>query len=132
MMKLNRSALAQALDTFTDAQLSDSDAEELLVRLDGSKDLLCHILLETDFFSNYPDIKNVILGLSGPVYRSLLSSPNKAALNARMIRELRQELYEKQKQWAAKVIQLKDIENEIIGVKGKISALDSKPYSLPD
>ena len=122
MIKIDRNDLAQALDTFTDAQFSDEELEKLHVQLSGPKDLLCHILLKTDFLSKYPEVSNILRGLSGPVSRSLLNSPDKATLSAKIVRTLRQELYEKQKLWAGKAQELNVIEWEIIQIRDKISA----------
>ncbi|WP_207461083.1 hypothetical protein [Azospirillum sp. SYSU D00513] len=123
MMSLDRNALVQALDTFADAKPSDGEVDLLLRHLGGSKDILCHVLLETDFLSRYPEVAKILRGLSGPVSRSVLTSPDKAVLSARMTRTLLQELHDKQKRWASKAQELTELEAEISQLKVKIGAL---------
>ncbi len=122
-MKMERDALAQALEVFADVQPSDAEVGNLLTHVDDSKDLLCHILLNTDFLVRYPDVAAILQGLSGPVSRSLLASPDVAPLRERMKRSLLQELYEKQKSWASKAEELNQLETEILDLKNKITAV---------
>lgn len=122
-MKMERDALAQALEVFADVQPSDAEVGNLLTQVDDSKDLLCHILLNTDFLIRYPDVAAILRGLSGPVSRSLLASPDVAPLRERMKRSLLQEMYEKQKSWASKAEELKRLEVDLIAIRKKIENL---------
>ncbi|PWC78159.1 hypothetical protein [Azospirillum sp. TSH64] len=122
-MRLDRNMVVQALDTFTDVQPSDIEVSKLLSYVEGPKDLLCHILLNTDFLAKYPEVAATLQELSGPMSRSLLASPDAALLRARMKRSLLHDLYEKQKRWVSKTEELNQLETEILGLKNKIAAV---------